>query len=228
MRRRATLDPFRVNLFAARRYYTGGGQGVQLAAGREIAWREGTIGDAEAELIARIAAADRDALAELYTRHQRPLMGYLMTFTQDHGLAEEVLQDTLLAVWRGAPSFERRSSGRTWLFGIARRQALGQLRRRRLPLAGPNEIETAPADSPSPEDTALANIAGEELEQQIASLAAVHREVLMLTFGAELSYSELAGVLGVPLGTVKSRLSNAKRALRARLEGAHATREAER
>jgi len=171
--------------------------------------------DPERQLVARMAAGDRDALGELYARYRLPLFHYLLQFTSDAGLAEELLQDTLVAAWQNAHLF--RGTGRTaaWLFGIARRRACKRLRRRELPHAEAAGLQGLAAPDPEPEAALLAGVARAELAAAILRLAAVHREVLLLTFMQEFSYQETADVLQVPLGTVKSRLSNAKRALRA-------------
>jgi RNA polymerase sigma-70 factor (ECF subfamily) len=173
----------------------------------------------EQRLVERVAAGDRNALADLYSRYQALLFRYLLQLTTDRGLAEEILQDTLVAVWQSARTFEGRSSLASWLVGVARRQAHNTLRRRSLPLADAAELEVLPASDPEPEDAALASAEQEELARAIAQLAPVHREVLTLTFTNGFSYAEIARIVGVPEGTVKSRLSNAKRALRALLEG---------
>jgi len=196
----------------------GGVTDVQNAAAREVTWVSESETDPERALLVRIARGDRNALAELYAHYQAPLFRYLVQLTGDYGLAEEVLQDTLIAVWRSAASFEGRSSIRTWLIGIARRQAHNNLRRRALPLADEAELEVVPASGPEPEDAALASAEREELATAVKCLAPVHREVLMLAFVNGLSYREMAMVLGVPEGTIKSRLNNAKRALRILLE----------
>src|SRR5215467_2765549 len=93
------------------------------------------------QLLKRIAGGDRQALTELYSRYQRLLFNYLLQLTPDYGLAEELLQDTLVAVWKSACRFEGRSSVQTWLIGIARRQAHNTLRQKRLPLADIAELE---------------------------------------------------------------------------------------
>ncbi len=173
----------------------------------------------ERQVIRRIAIGDRDALAELYACYQRTLFNYLLQLTPDRGLAEEILQDTLVAVWKSAQSFEGRSSVRTWLIGIARRQAHNTLRQRRLPLADETEMEGLVATDPEPEAWTLASFARDELAAAFRQLAPLHRGVLVLTFVQELSYQETATILEVPVGTVKSRLSNARRALRAQLDG---------
>ena len=177
-------------------------------------------GDEEARLIARIAAGERAALACLYARIGGPLMGYLLQLTSDYGLAEEVLQDTLLAIWSSAATFAGRSSARTWLFGVARRQAHNTLRRRGLPLVQPGEedgLALLPDPGPGPEDAALARAGQAEMAAALARLAPAHREVLLLAVVQGLPQQDLAEILGVPLGTVKSRLHAAKRALRALL-----------
>lgn len=178
----------------------------------------------DVQLIERIGRGDRQALSELYARYQRVLFAYLLQLTPDYGLAEELLQDTLVAVWKSAHSFEGRSSVLTWLIGIARRQAHNTLRQRRIPLTDLSEVECLPATDLEPEQVALAGVARAELTAAFRRLAPVHREVLLLTFVQELSYQETATILEVPVGTVKSRLSNARRALRVLLDAKEDTR----
>lgn len=175
-------------------------------------------------IVQRIAGGDRQALAELYARYQRPLFNYLLQLTPDYGLAEEILQDTLVAIWKSAKSFEGRSSVSTWLIGIARRQAHNTLRQRKLPLVDEAVLTDLPAADPEPEEFTLASVERDELVAAFRQLAPMHREILALTFVQELSYQETAQVIGVPLGTVKSRLSNAKKALRALLESREETK----
>lgn len=178
----------------------------------------------DVQLIKRIGRGDRQALSEFYARYQRVLFAYLLQLTPDYGLAEELLQDTLVAVWKSAHSFEGRSSVLTWLIGIARRQAHNTLRQRRLPLTDLSEVESMAATDLEPEEVALAGVARAELTEVFRRLAPVHREVLLLTFVQELSYQEAATILEVPLGTVKSRLNNARRALRVLLDAKEDTK----
>jgi RNA polymerase sigma-70 factor (ECF subfamily) len=175
------------------------------------------------EMIRRIACGERDALNELYACYRRPLFNYLLQLTPDYGLAEEILQDTMIAVWKSAHSYEGRSSVQTWLIGIARRQAHNTLRQRKLPLADESEMEGLIAPDPEPEDITLASVARDELIEAFRKLAPTHREVLVLIFLQELSYQETATILNVAVGTVKSRLSNAKRALRILLDAREET-----
>lgn len=191
---------------------------MEHAVSAELSWAAAQPADDDARTLRRVARGDRQALTDLYVRFRLPLFRYLLQLTPDHGLAEELLQDTLVAVWKSAKTFEGRSTARTWIFGIARRQAHNTLRQRGLPLADAAELETMPASDPEPEDAALAGAERAELAEALRELTPIHREVLVLTFMQDLSYQETAQVIGVPIGTVKSRLNHAKRALRALIE----------
>jgi RNA polymerase sigma-70 factor (ECF subfamily) len=173
--------------------------------------------DDDRELLARVGAGDRQALTELYTRHRGAVFAYLLRLSPDQHLAEDLLQETFVAVWKSAASFAGRSTVRTWLIGVASRQAHNVLRRRSRPLAGEEELAGLAAADPEPEDAALARATHDELLVAIARLSLAHRETLALAFGQEMSAAEIAGALGIPIGTVRSRLRDAKRLLRAAL-----------
>lgn len=181
---------------------------------REITSVHERPADVGAELIARIASGDRDALTALYHRERQPLFAYLLHLTGDVGIAEEVLQDTFVAVWKNAGSFAGRSSARTWLIGIARRQAHNTLRRRALPRATIAAAEHLPGALPEPEERVIAAATRAEVVAAMTHLSPDRREVILLAFAHDLSYREMADVLGIPVGTVKSRLNGAKRALK--------------
>ena len=172
----------------------------------------------DVSVIERVASGDKRALQEVYDLFGGALFRYLSTLTGDYQVAEEILQDTLVAVWRSAHTFRGGSSAKTWVFGVARRQAHNTLRRRNLPLAGEEMLHACPDEESGPEESLLFDARREELETGIGQLSPVHREVLALIFFHELSYEETPEVLDIPVGTVKSRLSNAKKSLRARLQ----------
>lgn len=176
-----------------------------------------SLADEEWPLMARIAAGEREALSELYTRHRGSLLLYLRSLTGDPELAEELLQDTVFAAWNGAASFGQRSSVRVWLLGIARRRAHEAFRRKSLHLVDVSAYEELPDPDPEPESLAIVAAEREALHAAMWSLSPSHREVLTLNFLHELSYRDIAAVLGVPIGTVMSRLHHAKRALRTEL-----------
>jgi RNA polymerase sigma-70 factor (ECF subfamily) len=176
------------------------------------------IQDGEWTVLARMAAGDRAALSDLYARYRGALLAYMRSLVDDPGLAEEVLQDTLYAAWVGAAGYGRRASVRVWLFGIARRRAHDALRRRTMHVLASDDLASLPALDPEPESLAIVGAERDSLRTALTRLRPMHREVLELNFVQELPYRDIADVLGVPLGTVMSRLHHAKRALRAELE----------
>lgn len=156
------------------------------------------------QLLQRIAAGDSNALTEFYEEHGLHLLRYLIGQVSDSALAEELLQDVMLSVWQSAKRFRGDSSPRTWLFSIARHHALNA-RKKRSPPTLPLYDEGM-ATHPPPTDIALRQI--------VRSLPDNQHETLELVFYHGLTGQEAADVLGVPLGTVKSRLHRAKAALR--------------
>jgi RNA polymerase sigma factor (sigma-70 family) len=175
-------------------------------------------GAGDEELLCRIGQGDRVALTAIYQRHGQSLFRYLLHLTPDHQLAEEMLQDTLVAVWQSAQRFAAHSSGRTWLFGVARRQAHNTLRRRGMPVVDLQVEAAQSGHAPDPADIIVARMDCAGLIAAINRLAPIYREVLALLLVQEMSTTEIAAVLGIPVGTVKSRLRLAKAALRAQLQ----------
>jgi len=169
--------------------------------------------DPDLALLSRIATGDQEAIEELYRRHSRALLGQLRFMVGQPALAEEVLQDTMLAVWRGARTFRGGSRVRAWMLGIARRQARDRMRRQRpMPMAD-SDLARRPSPNPGPETVAVERAEARRMVAALSTLTPVHREVLGLVFGADLSLAEVARVLEVPLGTVKSRLHAARAAV---------------
>ena len=168
---------------------------------------------ADETLLRQVAEGDATALAALYRRHGTRLFGFLQRYAGDRMVAEEILQDTLLAVWRSAHLYAARSGVRTWLFGVARRQAHNRLRGHR-PVQVPLDAVAGWADpSPGPAELAVAGAQSAAIAEAFEALAQPHREVLALAFAGRLPHGEIAEILGVPVGTVKSRLHHARAAL---------------
>lgn len=169
--------------------------------------------DVDEALLKRLVSRDVAALEELYDRYGQSLHAFASRLAGDAAVGEEILQDTLVAAWQGAARFERRSSLRTWLFGIARRQAHNRTRSLRLSTVSLDEAGDRAGTTDLPEDVAIASAGDPVLRRCIDGLSPIHREVLHLTFVESMPYRDIAELLAISLGTVKSRLSNAKRAL---------------
>ena len=167
----------------------------------------------DVQLLRRIGRGDEDAMAAFYREHGRIVLAQVLLVAGERVLAEEIVQDTMLAVWRGAGSFRGESSVRSWVIAIARRQTRDRLRGRRLRLVDDTYLADQPTSGPGPEVMALDRAELAEVKGAIRDLATPHREVLGLVFGTGLSLPEVAGVLEIPLGTVKSRLTAARTAL---------------
>ncbi len=178
-----------------------------------------------ARLLLRIAAGDESAVHSLYDLHGGAILTYLLGLGAEPGEAEEILQDTFSAVWTGASKFEGRSRARTWLLSIARRRARDRARRHEPPVSDHFDQVAASGGESEPERLAIARIELAQVTTAIRALSPLHREALNLTFFHQLSYEEVAEVVGVPVGTVKSRISNARLALKTALQAGNGPRE---
>jgi RNA polymerase sigma-70 factor (ECF subfamily) len=148
---------------------------------------------------------DKDTLEQLYREAAPALLAYFRHQPALAGAAEDLLQDTFIRVLRRRDRFEAAISRRAYLFGIARHVSLDALRRIK-----PDEEEFEMENNAgSPQDERL-----ESMRAAIAELSPVHREALLLKLQQDLSYEEIAEVLEVPVGTVRSRLHHAVLRLR--------------
>jgi RNA polymerase sigma-70 factor, ECF subfamily len=167
----------------------------------------------DTQLLRRIGQGDEDAMAAFYREHGRIVLAQVLLVVGERVLAEEIVQDTMLAVWRGAGSFRGESSVLSWVIAIARRQTRDRLRGQRLRVVDDAFLADQPGSGPGPEVMALDRAELAEVTGAIRELAPLHREVLGLVFGSGLSLPEVARVLEIPVGTVKSRLAAARNAL---------------
>ena len=164
-------------------------------------------------LVIRIANGDQLAMRWLFARHQVPLYRWLQRLVNDAALAEDVLSEVFLDVWRQAASFEGRSSVSTWLIAIARHKALSA-RRRRKDAELDNEIAVRlvdPADDP--EVAVEKKNQADLLRRGLENLSPAHREVLDLVYYHGKSVKAVADVLGVNEATVKTRMFYARKKL---------------
>jgi len=171
------------------------------------------------DLLAAVAHGDRTAFERLYHSYEKRVYQYVKTLVSDTSAAEEIVGDTMLAVWRGAGSFACTSRVSTWIFGIARHKALDAIRR-----AGRRQREVeldGAVDLPHPHDRPDEGVFRHQLatltQRAMAALTREHREILRLVFYEEQPYEEISSLLGIPTNTVKTRVYYAKQRLKEQL-----------
>jgi RNA polymerase sigma-70 factor, ECF subfamily len=172
-------------------------------------------GSGDDELLRRLAASDLGALGELYDRHQASVRRFITRATADAHDVDDLVQATFLTAAKIANRFDGRASCRPWLMGIA----VQLLRRRRHALARLLAVlTTLGTHRPSASDPRANLQARTDLERALATLSEAKRVTLLLAEVEELSCQEIAEMLGVPIGTVWTRLHAARRDLRRVLE----------
>jgi RNA polymerase sigma factor (sigma-70 family) len=182
--------------------------------------------EADHRLVERVLAGDRAALHELIGRHERLVQHIVFRLVPERADAEEVCQDVLVRVCRGLPRFRGESKLSTWIGRIAYRTALKRLEKRTMSVSGlpdPHDADLRGAgEATDPSPTALDALVGEELRayvrRQVQLLPAEQRAVVTLYHLDELSVAEVADVMDMPPGTVKSHLFRARKWLKAKLE----------
>ena len=172
----------------------------------------------ETELIARVATGDRRAFETLYRAYHPRLARFLQRMTRSTPLIEEIVNDTLLVVWRKAATFNGSSKVSTWIFAIAYRRACKSLQALDEPVdAGSDEREGLEADRP---DWQLAQVQlTGAVHGALAQLPLAQRTAFQLTFYHDMSYTEIAEIMECPVNTIKTRLFHARKRLAVLLEG---------
>ncbi len=165
-------------------------------------------------LIARIGARDRSALEQLYRRHASWLTARLQSRCGDPDLADTAIQDTFVAVWRSPRSYRGEGEVGAWLWGIAIRRLIDQLRKRAATPVDPASIvEPALGPTEPVAQAVLGDGSHGDLGDALRTLPPELRAVLIATAIDGLSTKEAARLLGVPQGTVKTRLMRARRVM---------------
>ena len=173
----------------------------------------------DGELLGLITSRDRDALEALYNRYANAVYSLAMRLLRDQGAAEEVTQDVFFNVWRRASSYRaQRGSVTAWLFSIGHHRTIDELRRRRreqTQLQYGVDLSNKPTDKGGDpvEFTSLEFERG-VLKDAMRALRPEQREVVLLAYFGGFTHSEIAGRLGQPLGTVKTRMRLGLRKLR--------------
>jgi RNA polymerase sigma-70 factor (ECF subfamily) len=165
----------------------------------------------DADLVAALREKDRDALRELFVRHEPWLSSRLANRCADRGIVDEAVSDTFLAVWR-KPAWRGDGEVAAWLWGIAIRSLLHRLRPRRNVVERLARLRNEAAVSA--EEEVLAQVQHSNVGVALARLSPELRAVVQATVIDGLTTREAAGLLGIPAGTVKSRMSRARTELR--------------
>ncbi len=166
----------------------------------------------EVELLARARQGDHRAFADLLRRHDSGLRALAFRMVRDATLMDDALQEAYVKAYRALPQFRGESGFGTWLYRIVHNSCVDQLRRSREHVPLDPDLASA---APSPEGEV---VAGVSVAGALDALSMEHRTVLVLVDALGFDYGDAASVLGVPVGTIRSRLARARRAMRRRLE----------
>jgi len=176
---------------------------------------------ADRAVLVRLADGELDALEELYDRYKTMAYSIAYRITNDSTLAEDVVQDAFLGVWRNAARYvEGRGSVKTWLLAIVHHRAIDAVRRRR-PTTELPDIEVPPPAALTEPDVWMEVAAGLDadlVQRALAELSDVQREAIELAYFSGLTQQEIADRTATPLGTVKSRMRLGLLAMRRNLE----------
>lgn len=168
------------------------------------------------ELLQRVGRRDQDAFETLYRRYARSVLGLALRRLGDRGRAEDALQETFTAIWRAAATYKpERGAAAPWLFAVARNSISDRGRARREP---PAEAPDEPSQEAGPDERAEQSWLAWRVHSAIETLPDNERQLIELAYWSGLSQSEIANLVGIPLGTVKTRTRSALARLAGELE----------
>jgi RNA polymerase sigma-70 factor (ECF subfamily) len=175
------------------------------------------IAPTDEELLERVGRRDADAFEALYKRYSRSVLGLALRRLGDRGRAEDAVQETFVSIWRSASTYKpERGPGAPWLYGVARNAIVDRSRARNEP---PAEAPDEASLDIGPDDRAEQSWTQWQVHGALERLPEREREVIALAYWSDLSQSEVATRLGIPLGTVKTRTRSALMHLAEMLEG---------
>lgn len=168
----------------------------------------------DTELLQKIAAGNQQALQQFYQRFSGVVYQFSMRTVANAADAAEVLNEVMLDVWRRADSFHGNSQVRTWLLSITRNKSIDLLRRKR-PTQSLDDTDLVEEGDDRCELSFITELKeqGTQVRSCMDKLKDTHRQVVYLTFFEELSYTDIAEVMAIPSGTVKTRMMHAKQQL---------------
>ena len=182
-------------------------------------------GPAGADLVLRIRAGDRGAVDELYDRYSRPAFALARRILADEVLAEDVVQDVFLSVWRDPGAFDAgRGSFSSWLMAMVHHKAVDAVRReeshrRRQTRAEEDLALSTPTSTRDVEDEAWSRVVSDQVRGALGALPTAQREVLTLAYYGGYTQREVAALTSTPLGTVKTRMLAGMRRMKESLDG---------
>ena len=171
-------------------------------------------------LLAAIAKADRHAMHVLYSRHNVRVYRFVLRIVRDTTMAEDLVSQVFLDVWRTARQFQGRSQVSTWLLSIARFTALTALRQRRHEDIEQEDVLEIADGADTPEASLDRASTSAILRACVAKLSPAHREIINLVYYHEKSVEEAGEIIGIPQSTVKTRMFYARKQLADLLKGA--------
>jgi RNA polymerase sigma-70 factor (ECF subfamily) len=164
-------------------------------------------------MLDRIAKGDRTSMHVLYSRHSVRVYRFVLRMVRDTTIAEDLVSQVFLDVWRTAEQFERRSQVSTWLLSIARFKALTALRQRKHEDIDQEEVRDMVDEADTPEAALDRVNTSEILRACVAKLSPAHREIINLVYYHEKSVEEAGEIIGIPQSTVKTRMFYARKQL---------------
>lgn len=167
----------------------------------------------DTELLKRIAHKDRLALRTFFSRYHMRLFRFLVRLTRNDALAEELVNEVFLSVWRNAESFKGQSAVSSWVFSIARNRAISELRKKTEEELDEPMAAAIEDGADNPETVSMKEDKGAALRACLVRLTPEHREVIDLVYYQERSVKEVANIVGIPENTVKTRMFHARQKL---------------
>jgi RNA polymerase sigma-70 factor (ECF subfamily) len=177
-------------------------------------------GTSDEALIGRIASGDRLAMQVLFARHHVRVYRFVLRLVRDESIAEDLISEVFLDVWRQAGRFEGRSAVPTWLLAIARFKALTALRRKPDEELDEEAAQAIEDLSDDPEVSLAKKDKSAAIRKCLSGLSAEHREIIDLVYYHEKSVEEVAEIVGIPENTVKTRMFYARKRLAELLKAA--------
>src|SRR5215831_7869006 len=183
---------------------------INAAAEESIAAARAT---SDEMLLESIANGGRTAMHVLYSRHNVRVYRFVLRMVRDTTVAEDLVSQVFLDVWRTARQFEGRSQVSTWLLSIARFKALTTLRQRRFEDVDQDDVREIADEADTPDVSLERATTSEILRACIAKLSPAHREIINLVYYHEKSVEEVGEIIGIPQSTVKTRMFYARKQL---------------